>query len=111
MQRYYHTSVYNLGMDYNQWNDLQNEMNQRRTQAVKDGWRRRALYFRRQRFLGLFIMGVGLIALLTSYLANMPLLGYAGIVIALVGLYIALSKHMIIIDEYYLECQSRMNLY
>ena len=39
MQRYYHTSVYNLGMDYNQWNDLQNEMNQRRTQAVKDGWR------------------------------------------------------------------------
>ena len=102
MQRYYHTSVYNLGMNYHQWEDLQNEMCQRRMQTIRDGWRRRALYFRRQRFLGLFIMCIGLIALLVSYLASMPLLGYAGSFIALVGLYIALSKHMIVIDEYYL---------
>ena len=48
--------------------------------------------------------------ILVGYLANMVFLGYLGLAAGFLGLYVIVAKHMILVDEYYQECQSKMNM-
>lgn len=109
MSNYYGNNSH-VFMTCNDWENTRRTMAQHHYKDVQTQWRRRADYFRRQRFFGCVLFIVGTIMILVGHFARIPFLGYLGLAAGTLGLYMIVAKHMILVDEYYQECQARMNL-
>lgn len=107
---HYNRTSNTVFMTCNDWENTRRTMVTQHYQHVQNEWRRRAAYFRRQRSLGCIIFVVGAILILIGHLAQMNFLGYLGLTAGALGLYVIVAKHMLLVDEYYLECQSKMNM-
>ncbi len=100
----------NIYMTCSDWEESRRTMATYHYQNVRTEWRRRAAYFRRQRTLGAIVFIAGALMILVGYLARIDFLNYLGLAAGLIGLYVIVAKHMILVDEYYQECQSKMNM-
>ena len=86
-------------MNCDDWDNLCKTFAKNHIQDILKERRRMDMYFRRQRFYGGVAFVVGAILIIVGYCLNMP---------GLVGLYLFITKAMVITDEYYFECQSRL---
>lgn len=95
-------------MNCEDWDNVRKTFAKNHVQEVMRERRRMDMYFRRQRFYGGAAFVAGAILIIVGYCLNMPMLRGLGMAAGLVGLYLMTTKAMIIMDEYYLECLSRM---
>ena len=98
-------------MTYDEYEDIRESMNARRRARVSKDRERRAKYYNRQRLMGLVIMLAGVLCLIVGCLMTARVLEYFGAAIGVFGLYIMVTKQMILVDKYYLEHQDRFNEY
>lgn len=98
-------------MSYNEWEDIKDEMNERRLRRIVKERRRRAMYFKRQHIAGAVIFIAGIICLMIGCGVDKMLLQCFGAVVGLAGLYLVLTKQMVLVDNYFLERQDKMNEY
>lgn len=96
-------------MTYEDFAALQDKMDQRRKKRRAKDRENRVVYFKRQRFVGSVILLVGAIAMAAGCGFSSDRLQFFGGIVGMIGLYVMLTKQMIIIDRYYLECQDRIN--
>ena len=96
-------------MSYNEWENINEDMEKRRDIKRLKERHRKACYFRRQRCLGAIIMLVGIMCLISGSIITQRVLQYFGLITGFVGLYMMYTKQMIVVDGYYLECQDRIN--
>lgn len=96
-------------MSYNEWEDINEDMEKRRNVKRLKEQHRKACYFRWQRCLGAIIMLVGIMCLISGSIITQRVLQYFGLITGFVGLYMMYTKQMIVVDGYYLECQDRIN--
>ena len=97
-------------MSCDDWENTRRTMASKHFEHVQYEWKRRAAYFRRQRALGCAVFIAGIVLILVGFMAHIQFLGYLGLTAGVLGMYIIIAKHMILVDEYYLECQSKMNM-
>lgn len=95
-------------MTYGDWNNISTQNNAAYLQRMQYERKKRADYYYRQRILGFEILSIGMIVAVLCYFFSLAFLGAVGTVVALIGLYVILSKHMILVDEYYFECMDRI---
>lgn len=96
-------------MSYEDWENINEDMEKRRGAKKLKEQHKRACYFRRQRRLGAIIMLLGIICLiLGSFVLQRVLQGF-GVITGFAGLYMMYTNQMIVVDGYYLECQDRIN--
>lgn len=99
---------YTAVMSFDEFLAIQDKMQQRNnTRRTKDR-KNRITYYKRQRIFGISIMAVGILILLLGFFIGSRVIQLFGTVVGLTGLYIMLTKQMILVDSYYLECQDRM---
>ena len=98
-------------MSYDDWEEIKEGMNSRRRAKAARERENRAKYYCRQRILGFLILAVGVICLLTGCMINQNIVQYFGAASGLVGLYVIMTKSMVLVDRYYLEFQDRINEY
>ena len=98
-------------MTYSEWQDIKDKMNERRFNKLVKERKRKAMYFRRQQCMGAVFFLVGLMCLITGSIIDNSIMQYFGGIIGLLGLYIGLTKQMILVDTYFLECIDRRNEY
>lgn len=96
-------------MSYDEWNNINNDMEKRRLSKRFRERRRKAEYYKRQRFMGVIITLIGIICMVISCIISQMVLQAFGAVFGIVGLYTILTKQMILVDNYYLEHQDRIN--
>lgn len=97
-------------MDYGEWTTVERKrrdvyMENRRMERA-----RRAAYYKRQRIMGLALILAGLIALLIASMIGLSVMQGVSAVVAVAGVYVVLTKQMLLIDEYYMECMDKLNL-
>lgn len=96
-------------MTYADWDRTRRNIEASRAQAAREERFKRKMYFRRQRAVGAIVFSLGsLVVTAAHYLDIAPLL-YLGFAAGLLGLYMIVAKHMILVDEYYLDCQSKLD--
>lgn len=98
-------------MSYGEWENIKDEMNARRLSRLNKERRRKAVYFRKQHCTGALIFLIGLICLITGCSIDNSILQYFGGIIGIAGLYLVLTKQMVLVDNYYLERQDKINEY
>ena len=90
-------------MSYDEWENLKNKINKRRLSKINEERKRKMMYFRRQRSIGIIVFLVGLICLLIGCNTGNLILQYFGGIIGIVGFYLVLTKRMMLVDNYFLE--------
>lgn len=100
---------YQTYMTYDDWEDIKDNMNRRRRSRAFNERKNRVKYYNRQRVLGFLILAVGVICLLAGCMIGQDIVTWFGAVAGGVGLYVILTKAMILVDWYYLEYQDRVN--
>lgn len=101
-------SDYNTVMSFNEFLAIQDKMQQRNNARRTKDRKNRITYYKRQRIFGITIMTVGMLILLLGFFIGSHVTQLFGAVIGFVGLYITVTKQMVLVDSYYLECQDRM---
>lgn len=96
-------------MSYDEWAKINDGMKKQRLLKHLRERRRKAGYYKRQRLMGAIIMLIGIICMVISCIISQRTLQAFGVVFGIVGLYIILTKQMILVDNYYLEYQDRIN--
>lgn len=96
-------------MTFNEWEEINNAMKERDKNKRKKEYMRMARYFRRQRLYGGMIVAFGIICIITGHIAKIVNMECLGILVSLAGLYVTLTKQMMLVDEYFLEYEDRMN--
>ena len=98
-------------MSYDDFAAIQDKMEQRRRKRRAKDREDKIAYFKHQRYLGIAILLAGAIIVAAGSGLNADKLQLFGAVVGISGLYVMLTKQMILIDRYYLECQDRINDY
>ena len=98
-------------MTYDEYEDIRESMNARRKARANKERERRAKYYARQRIMGIAIFAAGIACLIAGIFMNAETIEYFGVFVGVVGLYVVVTKQMIFVDKYYLECQDRVNEY
>lgn len=96
-------------MTYDDYEDIREGMNRRAKTRRSADRANLAKYYGRQRFFGLAILLIGVVCLVVGCSIEAKMLEYFGFAIGLFGLYIAFTKNMVLVDQYYLERQDRLN--
>lgn len=100
----------NVYMTFNDWESIKRKRDTMSVQKLKQEREKRAAYFKRQRLFGLAILVVAIAVLIIACANTYEILQGVGAVVALLGLYTMLTRQMVLIDEYYLECMDKINL-
>lgn len=96
-------------MTYEEFEDIYNGFTaRRRNRAAKDR-EKRMKYYRRQKLFGAVIMAVGGIFLGIGHVVEADVMEYFGAAVGFVGLYIIMTRQMVLVDKYYLEVHDRLN--
>lgn len=98
-------------MSYDDFAAIQDKMDQRRRKRRAKDRENKIIYFKHQRCLGAAILAIGSLIVGIGCGVDADRLQLFGAVVGVVGLYVMLTKQMILIDKYYLECQDRINDY
>lgn len=96
-------------MSYNEFADLQEQMEARRKSRKAKERKNRAMYFHRQRILGAIVGLIGVALLIFGCYLNARIMQAFGAFTGVFGLLIMTTRQMILVDSYYLECQERMH--
>lgn len=96
-------------MTYDDWEGLNVSRRKNYLKKMQEERVKRALYYKRQRVFGFLILLVAIVILVIGVLLSKQFLQGVSIVITLIGFYIMLTRQMIFIDEYYLECMDKIN--
>lgn len=96
-------------MSYEDWENINEDMEKRRSIKRLKERQKRACYFRRQRRLGTIIMLLGIVCLISGSVVIQRVLQGFGVITGFVGLYMMYTNQMVVVDGYYLECQDRIN--
>lgn len=98
-------------MTFEEWENVRDAMNRRQSSKRRKERKRMALYFKRQRVFGFMIMAFGIIVALVGHFAGIVGLQYLGVGVGLFSLYPVFTKDMVLVDEYFLEYQDKINQY
>ncbi len=98
-------------MSFNEYENMREQLNERRKQRIGKDRERRAVYYRQQRIMGVAIMLVGIACLIIGCVITASILEYFGIFVGLVGLYTIFTRQMVLVNKYYLERQDKYNEY
>ena len=96
-------------MSYDEWENINENMRKRRLSKRLRERRRKAGYYKRQRLMGAIIMLIGIICMVISCIISQRVLQGFGVIVGIVGLYTVMTKQMILVDNYYLEHQDKVN--
>lgn len=97
-------------MTYDDYEDIREGMNRRAKARRMVDRENMAKYYGRQRIFGLVILLVGVVCLVVG--SNISkIMEYFGAVVGLYGLYVSVTKHMVLKDSYYIERQDKFNEY
>lgn len=102
---------YELLMTYSDFTNIEYAAAAYRNRKRKTDRKNRITYFKRQRSLGVVVAALGTFLLCAGCLSNTYVLQCFGATVGLVGLFLMLTKQMVVVDTYYLECQDRINQY
>lgn len=99
---------YETVLNYDEFANIQDKMEQRRNNRRAKERKNRATYFHRQRILGAVICIVGIFFLILGCYIISKIMQIFGAAVGLVGLFIMTTKQMVMVDSYFLECQDRI---
>lgn len=102
---------YETLMTYDDFATIEDAAASRRNRKREADRKNRIIYFKRQRSLGVVVASIGTALLCAGCLSGTYVLQGFGATVGLVGLFLMLTKQMVVVDTYYLECQDRMNQY
>ena len=100
----------NVFLSYNDWESINQNRRGVSAQKLKAEREKRASYYKKQRLFGFEILALAVFVLIVACVNAYEILQGVGIVMALLGVYTMLTKQMILINEYYLECMDKINL-
>lgn len=103
----YEQDVINV-MTFDDWNDIHDSIEYRNQQKRRKARRMRAKYYYRQRIFGVTVMAAGVIIGIVAHCTNITALEFVGAITAVAGLYTVFTKHMLFVDEYFLEQQDKL---
>lgn len=95
-------------MSYDEFADIQEQMDARRKCRKAKERKNRAMYFHRQRIMGAAIGLVGIALLILGCYLDTRIMQAFGAFTGVFGLLIITTRQMVLVDSYYLECQERM---
>lgn len=96
-----------LVMCYDDFEEIHDRVIQgRRNRAARDR-ENRAKYYSRQRVMGLVIALIGIICLIVGCNIGTEILESFGAIVGCFGIYVVVTKQMILVDKYYLEFMDR----
>ena len=87
------------------------EIEEKENERIEEYWninRMMGEYYKKQRIMGYIFMVIGLVAAIIGYAFVFEKIQTVGFIILGFGLYCTLTRRMIYIDSFYLECQDRM---
>lgn len=90
-------------MSFNDYEYVRANLNKKRLEKMQVQRKKEALYYKKQRLLGLVIMLVGIICLSLGCILWAKPMEYFGLIAGIAGLYVMFTPQMILIDRYYLE--------
>lgn len=96
-------------MSYDEWENINADIEKRRLSKRLRERRRKAGYYKRQRLMGAIIMLIGIICMIIGCIISQRVLQGFGVITGIVGLYTVMTKQMILVDNYYLEHQDKIN--
>lgn len=88
---------------YDEWEAITEMMKERDRKKRKAENMRTAHYFQRQKIYGSMIALFGIVCIILGHLANIVNMEVFGILVGLAGLYVVMTKEMMLVDEYFLE--------
>lgn len=100
----------NVFLSYNDWETINRNRRGISAQKLRAEREKRANYYKKQRLFGLVIFVLAVVVLIVACANAYEILQGVGVVVALFGLYTMLTRQMILINEYYLECMDKINL-
>lgn len=98
-------------LNFSEWEQIDRRRREVYSEKMQYERARRANYYKRQRVLGAALILAGVLALLIASVNAFRVMQGVAAVIAVVGVYVLLTKHMVLIDEYYYECMDKLNLF
>lgn len=104
------TRYSNTMMSYDDWQDFSREQKRRALAHMEAEREKRAAYYARQRGFGVLLLTVALTALGFASAYGFAVMQGIGAVVALLAVYIMLTKQMVLIDSYYLECMDKISM-
>lgn len=102
------SSDYTTVMSFDEFLAIQDKIQQRNNSRRARDRKNRITYYKRQRVFGISIMVAGILIMLLGFFIGSRATQLFGAVIGFAGLYIMVTKQMILVDSYYLECQDRV---
>lgn len=100
----------NMFMSYSDWNAINRYRRSAYIEKMERERQRRANYYKRQRAFGCVLLLIAFAMLLVASLNDFRVMQGVGAAVAGVGLYAVLTRQMVLIDKYYLECMDKINL-
>ena len=100
----------NVYLPYSDWESINRNRRGVSMQKMKAEREKRSKYYKHQRLFGLVLLVLAIIVLIVACANGYEILQGVGVVLALFGLYTMLTRQMILINEYYLECMDKINL-
>lgn len=100
---------YTTVMSYGEFAEIQDEMERRKNKRREKDRQNRTTYFIRQRAMGATIMTIGMVFLSVGCHIDEQIMEIFGAIVGIAGLGIVVTKKMVLVDSYFLECQDRMN--
>ena len=100
----------NVYLPFSDWENINRNRRGASMQKLKAEREKRARYYKHQRLFGFALLVLAIIVLIVACANGYEILQGVGIVLALFGLYTMLTRQMILINEYYLECMDKINL-
>ena len=98
-------------MTFDEWENVRESMSNRQLQKKRKERKKMALYFRRQRAFGCVIMAFAVVCMIIGKVSGVEELGALGIVAGIAALYVIMTKHMMYVNEYFLEHEDKINQY
>lgn len=103
--------THNVYMTFDDWDGINNYRKKMYFDKLRQERIKRANYYKRQRAFGMVIMCIAIVLLIVGLITKFAILQGASGMIALIGLYTMLTRQMILVDDYYLECMDKINLF
>ena len=97
-------------LNYRDWDSIHRQQRNAYFQKMQYERTRRASYYKRQRSMGFMLLLVAMTVLIVACVNAFAVLQGVGVVVALFGLYTMLTRQMVLVDSYYLECMDKINL-
>lgn len=100
----------NTLMTYGDWQEYTTEYKRRILAHMEREREKRAAYYARQRAFGLLLLVISLTSMLIASVNRFDVVLGISAIVALLGVYMMLTRQMILIDGYYLEVMDKISI-